>query len=529
MSGEWNRAIGATGGTAGVARGTAYLVGAGPGSADLITLRGLEVLRTADVVLYDRLVAPALVGEAPPHAERICVGKSRGKARLGQEAIERLMAQRAAAGKTVVRLKGGDPFVFGRGGEEALALRQAGIPFEVVPGITSAVAVPAAAGIPVTHRGVSGAFAVWTASRSPGEDAQVVDAPTQVILMGLATLEETANRLIASGRAAETPAAVISWGATARQRAIFGTLADIAARAYAAGISSPATVVVGDVVRIGEALASACDPLARGGSGPAGDAAPGRDPASFGEAAPGDYTGPSGAPADEWTRLFCHRRVALSRKAEKDPLVRRLEAAGAEAAPLPFFVLRAAPHPEFDATIERLGKDGGFTQAAFADEYGVREAMQRLEAAGRDARSLAGVRIVALSESAERALRALGIVPDGSAIDSTEPAAVIEGVRGAAPAFLAEGARARRVHAGEEEPAVQVIRSLFDMALEAMIDAVLFDSRRAWEAAQALLQDLDPADREKLARFPAYVADGDRLLPLPLTGGRYQASEELTV
>lgn len=238
--------------------GTVYLVGAGPGDPELITVRGLALLRRADVVLYDRLAHPDLLAEAPVSAERIYVGKAAGRHACPQEAIHAILVAKARAGAVVVRLKGGDPFVFGRGGEEAVALAAAGVPFEVVPGVTSAVAVPAYAGIPVTHRGVAQAFTVVTGHPCDGggDDAEADEpdwtalsqAGTLVVLMGLGRLPAIARRLVEAGRPPETPAAVVANGTTGAQQVVEGTLADIGARA--AGLPSPATIVVGDVVRL---------------------------------------------------------------------------------------------------------------------------------------------------------------------------------------------------------------------------------------------------------------------------------------
>lgn len=239
-------------------RGKVYLVGAGPGDPGLITVRGLSLLRQAEVVVYDRLVHPELLAEAPAAAERIYVGKTPGQHVVPQAAIQELLIDRARQQRVVVRLKGGDPFVFGRGGEEALALAQAGVPFEVVPGVTSAISVPAYAGIPVTQRGVAGAFAVVT-GHTCDLGMQALDwsalarIDTLVLLMGLRRLPELAHTLIAHGRAPETPVAVISNGTTAAQQHVVGTLADIAAQADA--LATPATVVVGDVVRLAPLLA----------------------------------------------------------------------------------------------------------------------------------------------------------------------------------------------------------------------------------------------------------------------------------
>ncbi|GIV60734.1 MAG: hypothetical protein KatS3mg043_1823 [Rhodothermaceae bacterium] len=236
--------------------GTVYLVGAGPGDPSLITVRGLSLLRQAGVVVYDRLVHPALPAEAPAGAERIYVGKAPGRPSCPQATINALLIAQARAGKVVVRLKGGDPFVFGRGGEEALALAEAGVPFEVVPGVTSAVSVPAYAGIPVTHRGLSSAFTVVTGHTCDAAEpdwAALARAGTLVILMGLRRLPEIARHLQDGGLPPATPVAVIHSGTTAGQAVVTGTLADIGERTR--HLASPATIVVGEVARLHAALA----------------------------------------------------------------------------------------------------------------------------------------------------------------------------------------------------------------------------------------------------------------------------------
>ncbi|NOZ50816.1 MAG: uroporphyrinogen-III C-methyltransferase [Chloroflexi bacterium] len=238
--------------------GIVYLIGAGPGDPDLITVRGQNCLRQADVVVYDRLVNEALLAEAPPGAERLFAGKMPGYHSLSQQAINRILIERAGAGQVVVRLKGGDPFVFGRGGEEAAACAAAGVRWEVVPGVTSAVAVPTAAGIPVTHRHISGAFAVVTAHRANGQDAPnwaaLAQIDTLVVLMGVKRLPHVVARLIEEGRAPETPVAIIERGTQADERVTIGTLADIEQRASTVGVRSPATIVIGEVVRLREQL-----------------------------------------------------------------------------------------------------------------------------------------------------------------------------------------------------------------------------------------------------------------------------------
>jgi uroporphyrin-III C-methyltransferase len=229
-----------------------HLLGAGPGDPDLITVKALRILQRADVVLYDRLANPALLKETPPHALLIDVGKApRDPWQTRQEHINALLVEYGKTGKTVVRLKGGDPFVFGRGSEECEALEEAGLPHEVVPGISSCIAAPASAGIPVTHRGVANAFAVFSGheAKDKEEDGIVWEAavliPTAVFLMGVEKLPYIVSKLVEHGRSPETPVAIVSKGTLTSQQSVLGTLADITEKA--AGIPSPATIVVGEV------------------------------------------------------------------------------------------------------------------------------------------------------------------------------------------------------------------------------------------------------------------------------------------
>ncbi len=236
--------------------GKVFLVGAGPGDPELITVRGLRCLRRADVVIYDRLVSEALLDEVPPGAERIFAGKAPGAHTMSQEEIHALMIDRARAGYTVVRLKGGDPFVFGRGGEEVAACAAAGVPWEVVPGVSSATGVSTRMGIPVTHRGVAGSFAVITGHRADGQDDQnwaaLARVDTLVVLMGVKRLPYIVARLIQQGRSPDTPVAIIERGTCPGERVVTGTLADIAVRAAALDIRPPAVILIGDVVRLWE-------------------------------------------------------------------------------------------------------------------------------------------------------------------------------------------------------------------------------------------------------------------------------------
>ena len=241
--------------------GTVYLVGAGPGDPGLITVKGLRCLEQADVVVYDRLSSPDLLRHVRSDAEKVFMGKEPSTPGEFQQAINQAMVNAARAGKMVVRLKGGDPFVFGRGGEELLALREAGIPFQVVPGVTSAVAVPGYAGIPITHRGAATAFTVVSGSEDPTKSETDLDWPalaatpgTLVVLMGWRRLPGIVDTLLQHGRSPDTPVAVVQWGTTPQQRTVSGTLADIVQRGDDAGLTSPVVTVIGEVASLHDAL-----------------------------------------------------------------------------------------------------------------------------------------------------------------------------------------------------------------------------------------------------------------------------------
>ncbi|MBM3835424.1 MAG: uroporphyrinogen-III C-methyltransferase [Verrucomicrobia bacterium] len=243
------------------AKGTVYLVGAGPGDAGLLTLRGAELLGRADVVVYDALVNPDLLRWAPKTAEVIYGGKRSKEHAIPQDELNGLLVKKAREGKVVVRLKGGDPYIFGRGGEEAEELARAGIPFEVVPGISSVVAAPNYAGIPLTHRAHCSSYTVITGHEDPdkGESsidwAQVAQMPgTKVILMGVDRIRQITEALIGHGMTPETPVAMIRWGTTGQQQSIAGTLASIGGVAARSSFSAPAVTVIGDVVRLREKL-----------------------------------------------------------------------------------------------------------------------------------------------------------------------------------------------------------------------------------------------------------------------------------
>ncbi|HEX2028857.1 MAG TPA: uroporphyrinogen-III C-methyltransferase [Nitriliruptorales bacterium] len=241
--------------------GVVHLVGAGPGDPGLLTLRAAQLLATSTFIAHDRLATLEALELAPPEAVRVPVGKRRGGG-WRQEEIERLIIDAALAGHAVVRLKGGDPFVLGRGGEEALACAAAGIPFEVVPGVTSAIAAPAAAGVPVTHRGVASGFAVITGHEDPTKPETDLDwsalaafPGTLVILMGVVSLATTVDRLIANGRSAATPAAAVRWATTPLEEVVEAPLGQLPQAVARAGLKPPATIIIGDVVALRAQLA----------------------------------------------------------------------------------------------------------------------------------------------------------------------------------------------------------------------------------------------------------------------------------
>ncbi len=342
---------------------TIYLVGAGPGDPGLLTRRGEELLRRADVVVYDRLASSVLLDLAPASAERIDVGKAPGRVAMNQDEINAVLVARGGEGKEVVRLKGGDPFVFGRGGEEAEACIAAGLPFEVVPGITSAIAAAAYAGIPVTHRGVSTSFTVVTGHEDPAKGTIDTDwaalakaGGTLVILMGAGHIADIAAALVAGGRAADTPVAAVRWGTRPEQRTIRTTLAKVAD----AGVESPSAIVVGDVAAL--------------------------DFAWF-----------------EQRPLFGRRVVVTRAREQASELRTQLEALGAEVVELPAIVLEPLEFEIPDLV--------AYEWIVFTSANGVTAFFGALDRDGRDARALHPVHIAAIGPGtadvlAERGVRA---------------------------------------------------------------------------------------------------------------------------
>jgi len=353
-----------------------YLVGAGPGDPGLITVKGREVLRRARVVVYDQLASPELLKEAPADAEIIYVGKKAGAHALPQEGINQLLVDKARTGLTVVRLKGGDPFVFGRGGEEALALKAAGLPFEIVPGVTAAVAVPAYAGIPVTHRGLASLVTFITGHEDPTKEASAIPwdvlARTQgtlVFLMGVKNLADNCRRLVEGGRSPETPAAVIEKGTTLDQRTVTGVLGNIAAVAKEEGVKPPAILVVGEAASLRESL--------------------------------------------KWweSRPLWGKTVVVTRTREQaSALVSLLAAAGARCLEVP--TMEIAPPDDFAPLDQALADLSRYRWVVFTSANGVAAFIKRLSGQGKDVRALGGAKIAAIGPATAQALEKWGLKAD---------------------------------------------------------------------------------------------------------------------
>lgn len=344
--------------------GKVYLVGAGPGDPGLITVRGRECIARADVIIYDALANAQLLEDARPDAERIFVGKERDRHTLIQEEINRLLVEWAGKASHVVRLKGGDPFVFGRGGEEALLLAEHKIPFEVVPGVTAGIAVPAYAGIPVTHRGMATSVTLITGHNRENEPGKrlaldnIALTGTLVFYMGVKNLPTVVDELRRVGRPAATPAAVIEWGTYGRQRTVLATLDTLVARCAEAGVQPPAVVVVGEVARLHEAI-----------------------------------------PWFERRPLF-GKRIAVTRsRSQASELVRALRAMGADVFEFPTIQIMPAE------TLDDFGYIGDYDWIVFTSVNGVDMLFDRLDALGNDARDLHGVRLCVIGSATAEAVR----------------------------------------------------------------------------------------------------------------------------
>lgn len=356
--------------------GKVYLVGAGPREPDLVTVRAVECLKRADVVIYDFLAAPELLKHVREGAETIYVGKKGGDHTLSQDKINEVMVARAKQGRTIVRLKGGDPFIFGRGGEEAEVLAEAGIQFEVVPGVTSAVAAPAYAGIPLTHRLYTSTVAFVTGHEDPTKKHSSIDwsklatgVGTLVFLMGVKNLAKIAERLMAAGRDPETPVAVVRWGTTPQQTTVVGTLDTIVAEVQAADLKPPATIVVGEVIKLRDSL--------------------------------------------NWfeKRALFGRTVVVTRaRAQASELVRRLSDLGAACLESP--TIKVVPPEDWsplDAAIDNLGT---YDWLVFTSVNGVSFFFERLYEKDNDVRALKDVSTAAIGPTTAKRLRDFGLKSD---------------------------------------------------------------------------------------------------------------------
>ncbi len=357
-------------------QGRVYLVGAGPGDPGLITVRGLQCLREAQVVLYDRLVDQRLLSEASPEAEMIDVGKARGFHREPQAGINQLMVEKATEGKTVVRLKGGDPFIFGRGGEEAEALAKAGVPFEIVPGVTSAIAAPAYAGIPLTHRRVSSSVTIVSGSEDPTKGESSVDWKrlaesngTLVVLMGWETLPGIVETLMEHGMEPSTLAALVQWGTEPHQKTVAGCLEDIVEKGRKAELSPPVVAVFGEVVRLRETI--------------------------------GWFEG---------RPLFGKRALVPRTREQAGTLSRLLLEQGADPVEIP--TIKVEPVEDTARLDSALKSLSGYDWVVFASVNGVAQAFNRLLALGMDARAFSGARVCAIGSATAAALGERGIAAD---------------------------------------------------------------------------------------------------------------------
>jgi uroporphyrinogen III methyltransferase/synthase len=361
-----------------VSRGKVWLVGAGPGDPGLLTVSGSRAIQSADAIVYDRLANGSLLDLAPPMCERIYAGKMSGDHSSTQQEINEILVRLASDGKRVVRLKGGDPFVFGRGGEEAQALREAGISFEVIPGVSSAIAVPAYAGIPVSHRGLASSFAVVTGHEDASKPESTIDwaalargADTLICLMGLQTLESVTLRLQEAGLNPGTPVAVISSGTLPKQRTVAGDLSTIVDEVRRAQLEPPAIAVFGEVVRLRERMS--------------------------------------------WfeNRPLSGKRVLITRTREQSSGLRvALEVLGAEVLELPTLELVDGASPQVLASVVEALADGEYAWVVFTSSNGVRRFFRAVHDLGRDARAFHDSKVAVVGPATAEALWEFGIRAD---------------------------------------------------------------------------------------------------------------------
>lgn len=360
--------------------GMVYLVGAGPGDYRLISMKAVDCLKMADVVVYDRLADDRILRWAPEDAEYIYVGKASSNHTMKQEDINQLLVDKAKEGKCVVRLKGGDPFVFGRGGEEGLLLRKNNLPFEIVPGITSAISVPAYAGIPVTHRAVATSFAVVTGHEDPTKGKSnmrwehlATGVDTLVFLMGVANLPHITSKLIENGRSADTPAAVIRWGTKPEQRTLITTVGKAAEDVAKNGIKPPAIFIVGEVVKLRDSL-QWFDNLSQ-------------------------------------RPLFGKRILVTRARSQASKLTAKLENLGAEVLEAPAISM-ADPADNYAALDKAIDHVADYHWLIFTSANGVGRFFARLFKAGKDARALGYTKIAAIGSATAEKLKQYGLVAD---------------------------------------------------------------------------------------------------------------------
>lgn len=356
--------------------GKVYLVGAGPGDPGLLTLKGQQALVVADVVIYDYLANPLLLGHAPEGAEKLYVGKVRGNHSLPQEEINALLAEKAQAGLQVVRLKGGDPYIFGRGGEEAAYLKKRGIPFEVVPGVTAGFAAAAYAGIPLTHRDVTTSLALLTGHERPERKLSSLDweklatgLGTLIFYMGMANLKNISEQLIKHGRSPQTPVAVVQWATLPRQKTLIGSLQAIAADVAREGVTPPAVIIIGEVVNYRNEL--------------------------------------------RWydnLPLFGKRFLITRPRAQAEAFVRLLQQQGAETICLP--TIEIAPPDDLQPLDEAVQNLSSFDSLILTSVNGVDAFFDRLAKNQLDVRSLAGIQLIAVGPKTAEAIEKRGLRPD---------------------------------------------------------------------------------------------------------------------